>query len=190
MLLETIPADIPIEFLFDSSARRLEVEIDAFRPHIVIVSGHGHYDELRGEHYLALRDDGHIRTARDRSAVCFLRLRTPRALDMRKRATRRAGHRRRHGAPGRCHRFLVPRHDHNGNTEHRVLAPRSSSGAKPSMRQWQQYAPLTATTSMPSSTPSISIGVAHGHCTSATSLRDSPVRQQPGAPAWSSPLAC
>jgi tetratricopeptide (TPR) repeat protein len=63
MLLETIPAEIPIEFLFYSSARRLEVEIDAFRPHIVIVSGHGHYDELQGEHYLSLRDDGYIRTA-------------------------------------------------------------------------------------------------------------------------------
>ena len=63
MLLETIPADIPIEFLFYSSARRLEVEIDALRPHIVIVSGHGHYDELQGEHYLALRDDGYIQTA-------------------------------------------------------------------------------------------------------------------------------
>jgi tetratricopeptide (TPR) repeat protein len=63
MLLETIPAEIPIEFFFYSSARRLEVEIDAFRPHIVIVSGHGHYDELQGEHYLSLRDDGYIRTA-------------------------------------------------------------------------------------------------------------------------------
>jgi tetratricopeptide (TPR) repeat protein len=63
MLLETIPAEIPIEFLFYSSARRLEVEIDAFRPHIVIVSGHGHYDELQGEYYLSLRDDEHIRTA-------------------------------------------------------------------------------------------------------------------------------
>jgi hypothetical protein len=63
MLLETIPANIPIEFLIDSSARRLEVTIDAFRPHIVIVSGHGHYDELQGEHYLSLRDDGYIRTA-------------------------------------------------------------------------------------------------------------------------------
>lgn len=63
MFLDTIPADIPIEFLFYSSARRLEVEIDAFRPHIVIVSGHGHYDELQGEHFLSLRDDGYIRTA-------------------------------------------------------------------------------------------------------------------------------
>jgi hypothetical protein len=63
MLLETVPADIPIEFLIDSSPRRLEVTIDAFRPHIVIVSGHGHYDDLQGEHYLSLRDDGYIRTA-------------------------------------------------------------------------------------------------------------------------------
>lgn len=63
ILLETMPANIPIEFLFYSSARRLEVEIDAFRPHIVIVSGHGHYDELQGEHFLSLPDDGYIRTA-------------------------------------------------------------------------------------------------------------------------------
>jgi tetratricopeptide (TPR) repeat protein len=63
MLLETVPAEIPIEFLFYSSARRLEVEIDCFRPHIVIVSGHGHYDELQGEHYLSVRDDENIRTA-------------------------------------------------------------------------------------------------------------------------------
>jgi tetratricopeptide (TPR) repeat protein len=63
MLLDTVPSDIPIEFLFYSSVRRLEFEIDAFRPHIVIVSGHGHYDELQGEHYLSLRDDGYIRTA-------------------------------------------------------------------------------------------------------------------------------
>lgn len=63
MLLDTVPPDIPIEFLFYSSARRFEFEIDAFRPHIVIVSGHGHYDELQGEHYLSLRDDGYVRTA-------------------------------------------------------------------------------------------------------------------------------
>ena len=63
MLLETIPAEIPIEFFFYSSARRLEVEIEAFRPHIVIVSGHGHYDELQGEHFLSVGDDGYIRTA-------------------------------------------------------------------------------------------------------------------------------
>jgi tetratricopeptide (TPR) repeat protein len=63
MLLDTVPADIPIESFFYSSARRLEVEIDAFRPHIVIVSGHGHYDELQGEHYLSARDDERIRTA-------------------------------------------------------------------------------------------------------------------------------
>ena len=63
MLLDTIPVNIPIEFFFYSSARRLEVEIDAFRPHVVIISGHGHYDELQGEHFLSLRDDGYIRTA-------------------------------------------------------------------------------------------------------------------------------
>ncbi len=63
MLLETIPANIPIEFLIDTSPGRLEVTIDAFRPHIVILSGHGHYDDLQGEHYLSLRDDGCLRTA-------------------------------------------------------------------------------------------------------------------------------
>ena len=63
MLLETIPSEIPIEFFFYSSLRRLEVEIDAFRPHIVIVSGHGHYDELQGEHYLSASDDENVRTA-------------------------------------------------------------------------------------------------------------------------------
>lgn len=62
MLLDTVPADVPIEFFFYSSAQRLEFEIDAFRPHIVIISGHGHYDELQGEHYLSL-DEGYIRTA-------------------------------------------------------------------------------------------------------------------------------
>jgi tetratricopeptide (TPR) repeat protein len=63
MLLDTVPSEIPIEFFFYSSARRLEVEIGAFRPHIVIVSGHGHYDELQGEHYLSLDDDRYVRTA-------------------------------------------------------------------------------------------------------------------------------
>lgn len=69
MLLETVPAEIPIEFFFYSSPRRLQVEIEAFRPHIVIVSGHGHYDELQGEHYLFLHDGGFIRTA-DIVALC------------------------------------------------------------------------------------------------------------------------
>src|SRR5207253_5467662 len=36
--------------------------MDVFRPHIVIVSGHGHYDDLRGEHYLTT-EQGHLRTA-------------------------------------------------------------------------------------------------------------------------------
>ena len=63
MLLDTIPTEIPIEFLFCSSARRFEFEIDVFRPHIVIVSGHGRYDDLEGEHYLSLQDDKCIRTA-------------------------------------------------------------------------------------------------------------------------------
>jgi hypothetical protein len=62
-LLETLPANIPIEFLIDPSPRHLEAVMDVFRPHIVIVSGHGHYDDLRGEHYLAT-EQGHPRTAR------------------------------------------------------------------------------------------------------------------------------
>ena len=61
-LLETIPARIPIEFLIDPSAGHLDAVMDAFRPHIVIVSGHGHYDDLRGEHYLSAGNDGYIRT--------------------------------------------------------------------------------------------------------------------------------
>lgn len=64
MLLETIPDNIFIEFLLDPSPERLAVTIDAFRPHIVIVSGHGHYDDLQGEHYLSLRDEGQLQTAR------------------------------------------------------------------------------------------------------------------------------
>jgi tetratricopeptide (TPR) repeat protein len=71
MLLETVPDEIPIEFFFYSSAHRLEVEIDAFRPHIVIVSGHGHYDELRGQHYLSVSDEN-VRTA-DIVALCASR---------------------------------------------------------------------------------------------------------------------
>jgi hypothetical protein len=63
-LLETIPASIAIEFLIDASPGHLEAAMDAFRPHIVIVSGHGHYDDLRGQHYLLGNDDRHLRTAR------------------------------------------------------------------------------------------------------------------------------
>lgn len=63
-LLETIPASIPIEFLIDPSVGHLDAGLDGFRPHIVIVSGHGHYNDLRGEHYLSARDDRYlIRTA-------------------------------------------------------------------------------------------------------------------------------
>src|SRR5215472_2508495 len=63
-LLETIPASIPIEFLIDPSVGHLDAGLDGFRPHIVIVSGHGHYNDLRGEHYLSARDDSYlIRTA-------------------------------------------------------------------------------------------------------------------------------
>jgi hypothetical protein len=62
-LLETLPANIPIEFLIDPSPGHLETVMDVFRPHIVIVSGHGHYDDLRGEHYL-VTEQGHLRTAR------------------------------------------------------------------------------------------------------------------------------
>src|SRR5206468_3776491 len=37
MLLETIPARMPIEFLLDPSPERMAMTIDAFRPHIVIL---------------------------------------------------------------------------------------------------------------------------------------------------------
>ena len=63
-LLETVPASIPIEFLIDPSAGHVEAVMDGFRPHIVIVSGHGHYDDLRGEHYLSAGRDQLVPTAR------------------------------------------------------------------------------------------------------------------------------
>lgn len=63
-LLETIPASIPIEFLIDPSAGHLEAAMDGFRPRVVIVSGHGHYEDLRGEHYLSAGRDGYLPTAR------------------------------------------------------------------------------------------------------------------------------
>jgi len=34
-----------------------------FRPHIVVISGHGHYDDFRGEHYLSLSHGQLARTA-------------------------------------------------------------------------------------------------------------------------------
>jgi tetratricopeptide (TPR) repeat protein len=63
-LLEAIPASIPIEFLIDPSAGHLEAAMDGFRPRVVIVSGHGHYEDLRGEHYLSAERDGYLPTAR------------------------------------------------------------------------------------------------------------------------------
>jgi tetratricopeptide (TPR) repeat protein len=63
-LLETIPANIPIEFLIDPSVGHIEAAMGGFRPHIVIVSGHGHYDDLRGEHYLSAGNQAYLRTAR------------------------------------------------------------------------------------------------------------------------------
>ena len=63
-LLETIPASIPIEFLINPSAGHIQAVMDGFRPHIVVVSAHGHYDDLRSEHYLSVRDDQYLPTAR------------------------------------------------------------------------------------------------------------------------------
>jgi hypothetical protein len=63
ILLETVPASIPIEFLIDPSPGHVEAVLDGFRPHIVIISGHGRYDDLRGEHYLSVGDDKLGRTA-------------------------------------------------------------------------------------------------------------------------------
>ena len=63
MLLETIPAGIPIEFLIDPSAGHIEAAMDGFRPRVVIVSGHGRYDDLRGEHFLSSGRDGDLPTA-------------------------------------------------------------------------------------------------------------------------------
>ncbi|MFZ4765872.1 MAG: tetratricopeptide repeat protein [Roseimicrobium sp.] len=62
-LLETVPASIPIEFLIDPSAGHVEAALDGFRPHIVIISGHGHYDDLQGEHYLSAGRDQIVPTA-------------------------------------------------------------------------------------------------------------------------------
>jgi tetratricopeptide (TPR) repeat protein len=62
-LLEAVPDSIPIEFLIDPSAGHVEAVLDGFRPQIVIVSGHGHYDDLRREHYLAAGRDEIVPTA-------------------------------------------------------------------------------------------------------------------------------
>lgn len=63
-LLETVPASIPIEFLIDPPPGHVKAALDVFRPHIVIISGHGHYDDLQGEHYLSAGNDQFARTAR------------------------------------------------------------------------------------------------------------------------------
>ena len=62
-LLETIPVSIPIEFLIDPSVQHLHAVMEGFRPHIVILSGHGHYDDLRGEHCISTTHDRYLRTA-------------------------------------------------------------------------------------------------------------------------------
>jgi hypothetical protein len=73
-LLETLPVSIPIEFLIDPSPGHLQAVMDVFRPHIVIVSGHGHYDDLRGEHYLSTGNNQFVPTAHcRRKASCCLR---------------------------------------------------------------------------------------------------------------------
>jgi hypothetical protein len=63
MLLETVPASIPIEFLIDRSPEHVEMVLDGFRPHIVRISGNGDYDDLRGEHYLSIGRNQLARTA-------------------------------------------------------------------------------------------------------------------------------
>lgn len=63
-LLETLPPSTPIEFLINPSAGHIRAVMDGFRPHIVIVSGHGHYDDLLGEHYLSAGREEQIPTAR------------------------------------------------------------------------------------------------------------------------------
>jgi tetratricopeptide (TPR) repeat protein len=62
-LLEAVPASIPIEFLIDPSPNHVEAVLDGFRPHSIVISGHGHYDDLQGEHYLFLGDGLRARTA-------------------------------------------------------------------------------------------------------------------------------
>jgi hypothetical protein len=60
---------MPIEFLIDPSPEFVELTLDSFRPHIVVISGHGHYDDLEGEHFLSMGDDRLARTAQ-LVAVC------------------------------------------------------------------------------------------------------------------------
>lgn len=67
-LLETVPASMPIEFLIAPSPDFVELTLDSFRPHIVVISGHGHYDDLEGEHFLSMGEDD-ARTAQ-LVAVC------------------------------------------------------------------------------------------------------------------------
>jgi hypothetical protein len=46
-LLETVPTGIPMEFLIDPSPGHVEAVLDGFRPQIVVISGHGRYDDLK-----------------------------------------------------------------------------------------------------------------------------------------------
>ncbi len=62
-LLETVPTGIPMEFLIDPSPGHVEAVLDGFRPQIVVISGHGRYDDLQGEHHLFLGDGRRARTA-------------------------------------------------------------------------------------------------------------------------------
>jgi hypothetical protein len=61
-ILETLPRNIPIEFLINPSFEHLIAAMEVFRPHIVIISGHGHYDDLHRDHYLST-DNRQLQTA-------------------------------------------------------------------------------------------------------------------------------
>lgn len=63
MLLETIPESMPIEFLIDPPLEHIESFVDEVRPHIVIVSGHGHYDDISREHLLTARGNTLLRAS-------------------------------------------------------------------------------------------------------------------------------
>lgn len=62
-LLETIPENMPIEFLIDPPLEHIRSFLDTFRPHIIIVSGHGHYDDISREHLLTARDGTLLRAS-------------------------------------------------------------------------------------------------------------------------------
>ena len=52
VVLEALPSNMPVDFLLDPSIGHLGTALEVFRPALVIVSGHGSYDDIRHEHYV------------------------------------------------------------------------------------------------------------------------------------------